>query len=290
MNPSDQTPICTANPFRRVPRRDDETGAALILALAMVVVTGVMMVSLLGWASNDINNVATFKGAQAEQSTLNSAAEAAIAQIRYNFEPQTVSVSPPAPCWLPAVGDAGYPAAQVSATIDLKSYAVNAWCSTQWKPLSSSTRTVTISLCRSATIAATCAGSPELRVTVTFNDYSAPVAPLNGARCTTTCGTGMVVSGWVFDGTAPSVASFSPTSGAVGTTVTITGIGFTAGSTVQFVSTNLAGNVVLPATNVVVGSTTSLTAQVPGVATGSTYYVVVTTPSGTSAFGANFTG
>lgn len=260
------------------------------MALGLIIVTGVMMVSLLGWASNDLHNVSAFKVAQAEQSTLNSTAEAAIAQIRYNFESQTISSSPPAPCWVPAVGDPGYPAAQVSSTIDSQTSIVDAWCSTLWKPLLPSTRTVTISLCRSTLGAVACASGPELQVFVTFNDYPASGAQIGSVRCTTTCGTGMVVSGWVFGDVVPSVASFTPTSGPLGTTVTITGTGFTTASTVQFVSTDLSGNVFLPGTNVVVNSTTSLTAKVPGLVAGSTYYLVVTTPSGSTPYGTTFTG
>jgi hypothetical protein len=271
-------------------RRDDDTGASLVLALVLIVVSSVMTVSLLGWATNDLNNVATFKAAQSEQAALTTAAEAALAQIRYNFEPQTISASPPASCWVVPSGATGYPASQVTSVIDATTFAVDTWCSTSWSPLSSKTRTVTISACRATTDAPTCAHHPELQVDVVLNDYPAPVSAISGDTCSTTCGTGMVVAGWTFDVVTPTVTSFTPSTGPTGTTITVTGTGFTTGSTLQFVSTNFAGNVVLSATSVTVVSHTSLTARVPAVSSGSSYYVTVATPSGSSAYGSLFTG
>ncbi|MGF9565512.1 IPT/TIG domain-containing protein [Neorhizobium sp. BT27B] len=80
----------------------------------------------------------------------------------------------------------------------------------------------------------------------------------------------------------PVVGSISPTSGplAGGTTVTITGTGFTADSTVVFGS--VAGN------NIVFGNSTTLTAQSPGGAAGPVG-VSVTTPGGTSGAASQFT-
>ncbi|AII54391.1 IPT/TIG domain-containing protein [Hymenobacter sp. APR13] len=71
---------------------------------------------------------------------------------------------------------------------------------------------------------------------------------------------------------APTLTSLSPNTGAVGTPVTLTGTGFTAGSTVRFNTTE--------ATSVTVNSATSITATVPAGAT--TGNVIVTTPNGTS--------
>jgi hypothetical protein len=75
---------------------------------------------------------------------------------------------------------------------------------------------------------------------------------------------------------APTVSSLTPTTGptAGGTTVTITGSGFTAGSTVSFGGT--------PAASVTVDSDTSITATTPAHAAGAVD-VTVTTAGGTSA-------
>ena len=77
---------------------------------------------------------------------------------------------------------------------------------------------------------------------------------------------------------APTVSSFSPTSGAVGTSVTITGTNFTNASAVTFNGTGAAYTV---------NSATSITATVPTGATSGT--VKVTTPGGTATSPASFT-
>jgi hypothetical protein len=72
-----------------------------------------------------------------------------------------------------------------------------------------------------------------------------------------------------------------------GTPVTVTGTGFAAGATVNFVeeSGGVASSplVSLPGTSVTVTSNTSLTALSPAVTVGSTYYITVSTAACTSA-------
>jgi hypothetical protein len=77
---------------------------------------------------------------------------------------------------------------------------------------------------------------------------------------------------------APTIGTFSPTQGPVGTNVTITGTGFTGVTSVKFAGTSAAFTP---------GSDTSLTATVPtGAATGP---ITVTTPAGTGTSSTNFT-
>ena len=143
--------------------------------MVMLIVVGSIVMGLTSMASNDLNNTTHFKSAQAMDSTLNTAAETALSNIRYNFEPQTLNVSPPAPCWVPASSAAGYPDAQVTTTVDAMSYAVDAWCSTIWVPLSNKTRVVTISLCPATVSAIKCGATPWLQAIVTFDDYALPI-------------------------------------------------------------------------------------------------------------------
>lgn len=275
--------------FARLRRSHDETGSSLILAMVMLIVVGSIVMGLTSMASNDLNNTTHFKSAQAMDSTLNTAAETAISSIRYNFEPQTLNVSPPAPCWVPATSAAGYPNAQVANVVDAKTYAVDAWCSTVWVPFSKNTRVVTISLCPSSVSAISCAATPWLQAIVTFDDYSFPLGTLQSAQCTTTCGIGMTVNGWSFANLPPAVTNFTPTIGIAGTVITITGTGFTSSSVVNFTYTNLSSNVILPATGVTVNSSgTSITATVPALTAGWNYYVTVTSPTGTSGFNGTF--
>ena len=78
--------------------------------------------------------------------------------------------------------------------------------------------------------------------------------------------------------TTPTITSFSPASGPVGTNVTITGTNFTGATPVRFNGTSAIFNV---------QSSTRLTATVPmGAATGP---ISVTTPGGVATSGSNFT-
>ncbi|MBI5216521.1 MAG: IPT/TIG domain-containing protein [Ignavibacteriae bacterium] len=79
--------------------------------------------------------------------------------------------------------------------------------------------------------------------------------------------------------TPPTVSSFSPTSGTVGTTITINGTNFSDASGVQFNGTN--------ATSFTVASSTQITATVPtGASTGK---ISVINPSGTGTSSSSFT-
>jgi hypothetical protein len=80
-------------------------------------------------------------------------------------------------------------------------------------------------------------------------------------------------------GAAPTVTSFTPTSGPVGTSVTITGTNFTGATAVKFNGT--------AATTFTVNSSTQITATVPSAATSGT--ISVTTPSGTGTSSGSFT-
>ncbi|MDO7874420.1 cadherin domain-containing protein [Hymenobacter sp. ASUV-10] len=99
-------------------------------------------------------------------------------------------------------------------------------------------------------------------------------ATTGNVTVTTTAGTS---GGVVFTVTlpAPTLTGLSPASGSVGTSVTLTGTGFTSGSTVSFNGT--------AASSVNFTSATSLTAVVPTGATSGN--VTVTTTAGTSAPG-----
>ncbi|WIG59094.1 MAG: Chitinase [Ktedonobacterales bacterium] len=79
-------------------------------------------------------------------------------------------------------------------------------------------------------------------------------------------------------GSAPTITSFSPTSGAVGSSVTISGTNFTGATAVKFNGTSASFSV---------GSSTSITATVPSGATTGT--ISVTTPNGTATSSSSFT-
>lgn len=100
----------------------------------------------------------------------------------------------------------------------------------------------------------------------------------------------MTINSWVIDATPPTVTSVSPATGSSsgGTSLTITGTGFVTGAEVEFIDIDTSTNVILYATHVDVVSPTTITATTPTMATGTTYYVTVTTPSGTSQYGPTY--
>lgn len=283
-------------------RRGDETGTSLILVLVLVLVGGLIIGGLLDAAMDDIGNTANFAAARTMEADATSATRVAIQDIRYSpmlttndtTEP-TLDASPPNPCWL--VGTASAPQSSSITEPDGNEFTV--WCSTIWDPFSTATRMVTFSTCpgsSSTESAAACAADPYMQAVVTFDDYPANLSPpsSNGheIECNPTyCGSGLAVDSWLDRPALPTVASLSPstesnTTG--GQHVTIQGTGFGPGDTVSFVAETggspSSTNVVVNATSVQYLSATSLSVVTPPVSSGSTYYVTVTTPTGTSSY------
>ncbi len=294
----------------------DERGAVLILALIMLIVGTLIVGGLTYEVTNNIQDSTRFKAARSLQYAARSATNLAIQNIRYAPllvttapTPSTLNASPPVPCWQNTAGTN-----TISEVSNIDGIAEMAtWCSTIWTPTSADTRTVTISTClgpvnvptasQALALASQCAGQPLLQAVIAFDDYPNGQSVPASAQCVTFCGTGMTTVSWTWSPTIPVVTGVSPTTGttAGGTQVTITGSGFVAGSTVNFVEesggapTQYPNNfsVVIPAcatppATVVepcatVNSATSITVPSPSVTAGSTYFVSVSTPIGTSA-------
>jgi hypothetical protein len=272
----------------------------LILALVFLIAVGGIVGSLADWAMNDLNNVKAFTSARSIQAAVDNAAELAIQNIRYTpliSAGQTLNASPPSACW--GTGTSALSTQEGSTNVN-----VDVWCSTAWNPSSANTRVVTFSACPASQnpTAASCALNPYLQVVATYDDYpSGVINPPTTAECVVYCGTGLTVNSWLWSPVVPTVSTLvttpippdpSPTALITGgASVTITGTGFVSGATtVNFVEesggTPTTDNVVLPATSVW-NSSTSVTATAPAVITGTTYFVTVTTPGGTSAYSAN---
>jgi IPT/TIG domain-containing protein len=140
---------------------------------------------------------------------------------------------------------------------------------------------------------------PASSVTVTSSTSITATAPaaIEGSTyfvtVTTLKGTSAYGSNDVFSYTpvAPVITAISPNVGTIagGTSVTITGSGFLTGSVVRFVqeSNGTPGGATLPGAYVNVLSSTSMTVVSPGVTSGTTYFITVKTPSGTSPTSGN---
>ncbi|MDE3108231.1 MAG: hypothetical protein KGJ42_08770 [Acidobacteriota bacterium] len=284
-------PLSSRGPDRgaSVRRRRDDRGSSLVLAIIFLTVVSVLMVALVEWVGADLRNTSSFTAAQSFQSTANSAAEIALQNVRYNFMAPTLNASPPAPCWTTSPSP---------SLLSLNNQSVDAWCSTAWTTGATQSRTVTISVCLSTLSASACAVTPLLQVIVTFGDFErttgiASCSPVTTAvsSTTTTCGTTMVVDSWAFGSTPPTVASVTDASGtcASGKSFQIKGSNLTGATAVSFVlTTGVSTNQVYPASSFNVASDTTINACTPSVGSGSAY-VVVTTPSGSSAFGPTYT-
>lgn len=269
-------------------RPHDERGAALILALVLLLVGSVAAGALSFEVTTGLANTGRFGAARSLEYAARSATDVAIQNIRYTplLSPsQTLEASPPAPCW------GSSPISEVSS-ID-NAVPMASWCSTAWAPTSAATRTVTISTCPATVAAAACAATPYLQAVVVFDDYPPGVSAPTTTQCQVYCGTSMSIESWLWSPAVPSVTSISPSGGpaAGGTTVQIAGSGFAPGDTVSFVEesggTPTAGNVVLqvPSSSVTINSSSSISVASPSITQGSTYFVVVNSPSGTSPHG-----
>lgn len=118
-------------------------------------------------------------------------------------------------------------------------------------------------------------GGYEDRVVTAIGAYSGSM----NLTSTTTYWAMVMVALKSSSGTGPTITSFTPTSGPIGTTVTITGTNFTGATAVKFAST--------PAASFTVNSSTQITATVPTGASSGT--ISVTTAAGTANSSASFT-
>jgi hypothetical protein len=239
---------------------------------------------------NNLLNSVHFTATRTVDNAASNAIEVAVQTIRYTptletgGTAQTLNASPPSYCW-----GSGPPGPASSFQDPNSATVIDVWCSTAWTPSSVNSRVVTLSACPTfvTTDAATCALHPLLQEVVTFDDYPAGVSAPNSGQCAVYCGTGITVDSLVWSPLVPIVTGVNPSSGSITgqTAMTITGSGFAPNATtVNFVDTNPADNVVIPATNVTVTSANTLTATSPAITTtGTSYYVAVTTPGGTSA-------
>ena len=275
-------------------------GATLVLALVFLVAISLIVGGLAAWTTNGLKDSAAFTYSRYANNALNSATQLAIQNIRYNpllGSNQTLNANPPSYCW------GSGPTSSLPADPN-ENDQVAVFCSTIWNPTSAQTRVVTISACLTSNLPGPqaawgqqCAGQPGQQTVVTFDDYPATgvSAPNPGVCAPSSCGIGMTVNSSSGNPSLPTVSSVltntSGTSGAVtgNYPLNIIGTGFVPNATtLSFVDNVPSANVIVPATNFVVNSATSITVSTPALTTVGSYFVAVTTPNGTSVGGPTF--
>ena len=290
---------------RVVPARESggargEGGAVLILAMVfMIVVAGIVGV-LANSVSSHLEDSAAFTTGRNLQYAATSAVDLAIQNIRYNpflGPDETLNASPPSQCWNPNPNVAFSPSQGASSWGDVNGEpTMDVWCSTVWNPTSAQTRVVTISACEAGPGSAECAQHPQLQEQVIFDDYPQGVSAPSLAVCSTYCGSGQTIESSLWSPTVPALSDLQtvpPTannSGSIagGTAVKLEGTGFVPGATtvnfIQEVGGTANQSSPLAAVTPTFNADGSITATSPAVTTGTTYFVTVTTPTGTSAY------
>ena len=286
--------------------RGDEAGSSLVLALVFLVAVSLIVMGLLGWLGTSLNASAVFSNQRNVDNAATNAVNLAIQNTRYSFDQpppdSLLDASSPQSCLSPA-----YP-------VDNGSGSVAVYCTMVWQPNGANaytvnqdgySRVITYSACLSgvARPRLACAAQPLLQAVVGFDDYPAgTVAPsIDPTECAPianngNCGETMTQLSWQWNPVVPAVSSISPSSGPItgGTTIQINGSGFVSGETVNFLEESggaPASGYNPPVSATIVSNppascplSTCLEAVTPTVVSGSTYFVTVTTPGGTSPY------
>lgn len=290
-----RTGVASSTARLRGHREHDESGAILVLALVFLVAVSLIVLGLLDWTGTSLQDTTAFASERSVEYAATSATQLAIQNIRYSplISGSASTLNTPNYCW--ANGTTSDP-----MTIDGVSVFVS--CITEWNPASSATRVVTVSTCLASvtTDPTTCTATPLLQANVTFNDYPTGVYLPSSGPCVVYCGSGMTQNSWQWRPVVPSVQTVTaypsgPAAGPIngGTEIQVSGTGFVTGTTVNLVQFTqqspgqyqVSGSLPIGASNVTVApGGTSLTAYSPAISTGTTYFVTVTTPGGTSVY------
>ena len=286
---TDSSPLAkTRLAARRRHSNRDEVGASLLLALIFLTVISVTVGSLLGFIGGGLRDSIAFKDARTTQSAANSTAELAMQNVRYNFATNTINSPNPQGCTNSMPGL-------------LNLLPMQAYCRTQWSQASGS-RTVIISVCLNGVDPLACENRPLLQAGIYLNDNSVSsknncTPGSSGPVSKTTCGSGLSVVSWVFDATPPTVTSVAPptpptansctqaSAGALPFVVTGTGFLYTGGVKPEVFLVDPATYSVAPATQISIINGSTIDACSPtGTGVNKNFPVIVTTPSGTSAY------
>ena len=156
-------------------RRQEESGAVLVLALVFTAVVSLIVLALLQWSGNNLKSVAAFQQGTAMNYASNSAMETAIQEIRYS----------PNAC--PNTG-LSFPVSGIT---------VDVWCgpnAAKTTPL----RQIKFTACPQTGVTACTPSNPYLTVVATFDDFTSSFPLDSSTPCSATCGNTMRINSWVF--------------------------------------------------------------------------------------------
>jgi hypothetical protein len=175
------------------PRRRDESGAVLVLALIFMVLTAVIITSLAAWEGTNLKDIGAVKYGRSTLYSSNGAVQVAIANTRYTYPSNT---------GLALCPNSSTQQSTNPFTIDTVSVAVT--CQTTLDPTCPSsigicTRQETLTAYPAADCTSTsCTGNYFVQAVVYFDDYSSSSAnDCNPLGAQTTCGSSMSIYSWI---------------------------------------------------------------------------------------------
>jgi hypothetical protein len=168
--------------------RHNQDGAVLILALVFLVAVSTIVIALLGFAGNDLKNVANFQQGRTLKGAADSAMEVAIQEVRYSS-----TACPSSGLVIPIPN----PNSSNDVTIRI-------WCNppTETESPTAASRVITFQACsESAFQNNQCSptNNPYLTTIVTFDDFASSNLIASTTPCTTTCGASESINSWVFN-------------------------------------------------------------------------------------------
>lgn len=177
---------------------ENESGAALLLALIFVIVMSVTLLAIVNFAGDALINTANLKGQRSLEYAADAATDAAIQAVRYSYYAFDGTTNPSGDC-VPDGTVLILPDTATMPAVNGETMTVNCSGVINHDPVThqpaQNTRTVTFTTCEQAT----CTPRSAIVVaTVIFQDYSAAgIYKCTSAPDSATCGTGDIIQSWI---------------------------------------------------------------------------------------------
>jgi hypothetical protein len=163
-------------------QREDDRGAALMLALAVLFAVSVIVIALVTWTGNSLLDTKRFQTASQMEYATGAAVQLEIQNLRYTYQAATTT---PFNCTPGA------------STFAMNTQNVSVWCTVAHN-FGAVTRAITLSSCDASMSSTNCVANPYLKAVVTFDDYANPtIDHCVSTADETSCGTTMTIASWV---------------------------------------------------------------------------------------------